>query len=126
MSFRDKRLQLAAQRVLTVQLALVLIVAAGAILLTGNGMAAISAIYGGAIAMAGTAYAAYRVRRASELAYRSPGASVAALYVGAIIRFILVTTGLSVGLVVLKWPPLPMILAFALAHAGYLAPPPRQ
>ncbi len=85
--------------------------------------AAEAALFGGCMAMFNVWLAGRRVRRAAQVARVEPGAEVRVLYLGAVLRFIL-TLGLFIaGMALLKLPPLPLILTFALAQLGYLFRP---
>jgi F0F1-type ATP synthase assembly protein I len=82
--------------------------------------AALAAGYGGAIAWINAFLLARSVRRAGELVKTDPRLSAYALYFGAVQRFVLVITGLGLGLAVLHLGPFPLLLAFGVAQFAYI------
>ena len=104
---------------LLAQLAVSLLVATSS-LLFGGPWAGVSALYGGGAAVLSTWWLGRRIQRASDLALRNPAASQAAMYAGAIQRFIGAAVVLGVGLGVLGLSPVPLIVAFAAAQLGFM------
>jgi ATP synthase protein I len=107
------------QRVLIAQLVITLMVAAGFLALVGPREAG-SALCGGMVTLVSSALLARRLRQAEGLARRSATSGAATLYLGAVQRFALVLVLLAVCLGLLKLPAIPLVLAFAAAHLGYL------
>ncbi|NIR61482.1 MAG: ATP synthase subunit I [Gammaproteobacteria bacterium] len=105
--------------VLLTQAVLVVVVAA-VYLFLGTERAALSALYGGGVAVANALLLAQRLQRAGEAARQDAGRGTAMLYLGAVQRLVVTLVGLGVGMGFLGLDPLPMVIAFALAHAGYL------
>jgi ATP synthase protein I len=91
---------------------LTLFVAAGFGYVRG-GPSLLSALYGGVITLLLTGWLGHGVWRAGGLG---------ALYANAITRYVAAMLFLGLGLGVLKLAPLPMIVAFAVAQLGFLAP----
>ena len=91
---------------------LTLFVAAGFGFARG-GLSLLSALYGGAITLLLTGWLGRGVWRAGGLG---------ALYANAITRYAAAMLFLGLGLGVLKLAPLPLIVAFAVAQIGFLAP----
>jgi ATP synthase protein I len=98
---------------------LILITAAAFLAYKGSASAA-AAIYGGAIAMVIAALLGWRLQRAADAAAEAQLQGSMQLYWGAMERFLIVGVGFAVGIAVIKLPPLPMIVAFAVAQLGFL------
>lgn len=92
---------------------------AGVFLLNGPS-AAISAFYGGGVALASSILLGRSLKAAGEAAHRAPTQGIWMLYFGAVQRFLLVLALLAVGMGVFKLPPLPMIVGFAGAQVAFL------
>ena len=119
MSYGSKVLSAGIQRTLLAQA--ILIIATGSAFLAYKGSAsAIAAVYGGGIAMAIAALLGWRLQRASDAAAEAQIQGSMQLYWGALERFLIVGVGFAVGIAVIKLPPLPMIVAFAVAQLGFL------
>lgn len=84
---------------------------------------AVAALYGGAIVLLNSLLLARRVRGAGELDGR--GAALA-LYAGAVQRFVVTLAAFGIGMGLLRLPPLPQILAFAVAQLGFAIAAGRQ
>jgi ATP synthase protein I len=82
--------------------------------------AALSALYGGGVALANALLLARRVERASELARDGAQRGVYSLYFGAVQRFVFVLVSLGIGLGLLRLDPLPLLALFAIAQLAYL------
>ncbi|EAR22950.1 ATP synthase subunit I [Nitrococcus mobilis] len=101
-----------------IQACLVVGIAGGFLL---NGLeAALSALYGGGLALANSALLGRSLRAAGATAQREPKQGVWMLYFGAVQRFLLVLTLFAVGMGVLGLPPLPLIVGFAGAQVAFL------
>lgn len=86
-----------------------------------NGLeAALSAFYGGGLALASSVLLGRSLRAAGAAAQRAPKQGVWMLYFGAVQRFVLVLTLLAVGMGVFGLPPLPLIVGFAGAQVAFL------
>ena len=70
--------------------------------------------------MAIAALLGWRLQRASDAAAEAQIQGSMQLYWGALERFLIVGVGFAVGIAVIKLPPLPMIVAFAVAQLGFL------
>ncbi len=101
------------------------ILAVQAILITGiawffyfyqNELAAQSALFGGFIVMFNVWITNRRIRSAAE----KPGTEVRIFYLVAMQRFIFTLSFFIIGMGLLNLPPVPMLVAFAVAHLGYL------
>jgi len=82
-------------------------------------LAAQSALYGGCIVMFNIWLTDRRIRLAAEI--EKPGTEVKIFYLAAIHRFIFTLSFFVIGMGLLNLPPIPMLVAFAVAHLGYLA-----
>lgn len=118
MSYAAQVMRKTLRRLVTIQLFLVL-ACAGIFLGVKGGFEAISAVYGGGIALLSTLISAWRLLRATEAASRDARSGMAELYIGAAVRFVLVLGLMAVGMAVLKLNPLAVILGFAAAQVGY-------
>ncbi len=109
-------------RVLWTQFVLT-VAAAGAYLVwygrSGGPAAALAAMYGGGVALAGTWLLARRVRLAGAPVGGGAGGQLA-MYAGAVTRFVATLVLLAAGIGWLKLAPIPLILAFGLAQLGFL------
>lgn len=108
-----------AQRMLTVQ-ALLVSAVAWAFYFYQNQLAAQAALYGGCIVLFNVWMMDRRVRIAAKIAEINPGKEVRVLYAAAIQRFILTLVFFGLGMGWLHLPPIPMLIAFAIAQLGYL------
>ena len=84
-------------------------------------LAAQSAFFGGMIVMINVWMMNRRVRVATQLAEVANGREIRVLYVAAIQRFILTLAWFMLGMGWLSLPPIPMLIAFALAQLGYVS-----
>lgn len=119
MKFADKRLQKSVIRVVIVQTLTTLLVASGAMIFYGQ-WPAIAAIFGGSLAVIVAALTAHWIYRAGEIAQAEPQRGVGAFLSVAGKRMLLTIVGLALGLAVLKLPPVPLLVGFAMAYTGYL------
>ena len=108
-----------ARRLLLVQLGLTFILALGWGFYSGY-FDALAVVYGGAVSMALAWMHKRGVSKAQERAITDPKAGMLILYVGAVLRFILLIALLGVGLGLLKFEPQPMLAGFVLAQLGFL------
>ena len=83
-------------------------------------LAAQSALYGGGIVMFNVWMMDRRIQSAIKLAKVAPGQEIKVLYIAAIQRFILTLIFLGFGMGGLQLPPIPLVVALAVAQLGYL------
>lgn len=119
MGYAAGNLEQGVQRVVLSQALLTLMVAA-IFLITLGAFEAVSACYGGATTILSSWWLGRRVQRAGELALRDTKSGQLSLYGGAILRFVTVLVLLGLGIGLLKLPPIPLIIAFAVAQLGFL------
>lgn len=119
MELAAKKLRRGMMRVAAAQVGVTLAVAASFLYLLGW-FEAVSALYGGGIAVGMTAWLGRSVHRAGELAHADANGGRAALYVGAALRFVVAGALFALGLGVLRLAPVPIIVAFGLAQFGLL------
>ena len=106
------------RKLLLTQLFLVALVAGGSYLQVGRS-AAQAALFGGCIALVNTLLLGWRVRNAGQRAEQSGARGALTLYLGAVERFVFTLLAFIVGMGMMKLPPLPMLVAFAVAQLGY-------
>jgi ATP synthase protein I len=106
-------------KILAVQLLLTIIVAYVFYLYQGQ-LAAQSASYGGFIVMFNVWMTARRLQAAAKIAKVAPGQEVKMFYLAAMQRFIFTLSFFILGMGWLLLPPIPMLVAFAVAHLGYV------
>ncbi|MDM8567644.1 ATP synthase subunit I [Candidatus Halobeggiatoa sp. HSG11] len=82
-------------------------------------LAAQSALFGGFIVMFNVWMMNRRIRLAARV--DKPGNEVRIFYIAAMQRFIFTLSFFVIGMGLLSFPPIPMLVAFAIAHLGYLA-----
>lgn len=92
---------------------------AGLFLLHGLN-AAVSALYGGGVALASSALLGRSLKAAGQAAKRAPKQGVWMLYFGAVQRFVLVLGFFALGMGLFGLPPLPLIVGFAGAQVAFL------
>lgn len=92
---------------------------AGLFLLNGLS-AALSALYGGGVALASSALLGRSLKAAGQAAEHAPKQGVWMLYFGAVQRFLLVLGLFAVGMGLFGLPPLPLIVGFAAAQVAFL------
>lgn len=83
-------------------------------------LAAQAALYGGGIVMFNVWMMNRRIRAAIKLAKVAPGQEVRVLYLTAVQRFIFTFICLVLGMGGLQLPPIPIVVALAVAQLGYL------
>ncbi|MEW6692513.1 MAG: ATP synthase subunit I [Pseudomonadota bacterium] len=81
----------------------------------------LAVVYGGFVSMLLAWLHKRGVRKAEQRAIRDPKGSMLVLYVGAVVRFLLLIGLLGVGMGLLKLPALPLFAGFVLAQLGFLA-----
>lgn len=108
------------RRVIRTQLLVSVLVAGIFFALQSSWNAALSALYGGGASVIIAWFLSRGVQRASQLAVENPKKSMAALYVGAVQRFLLVLGLLVIGIAVLKLEPIALCAGFAAAQFSYL------
>ena len=109
----DVRALLAAQLVLVI----LLTVALG--LISGLPEAQ-AAAYGGATALLSAWTLGFSVRKAAQVARTSPGSETPVLYIGAVVRFVLVLVLFGLGMGLLHLAPGPLLGGFIVAQFGHL------
>ena len=113
------RVEQLARRLMVVQLGVTALLAAGWGFYSGY-FDALGVVYGGIVSVALAWLHKRGVRKAEERALRDPKAGMLILYVGAVLRFLLLIALLGVGLGLLKLSPQPMLAGFVLAQLGFL------
>jgi len=108
-----------ASKILAMQ-ALITVVLAWIFYFYQGQLAAQAALYGGCIVMFNVWITNRRLRAAANLAKVAPGKEVMIFYIAAFQRFIFTLGFFILGMGWLEFPPIPMIVAFAVAHLGYL------
>ena len=83
-------------------------------------LSAQAALYGGAIVMFNVWMTSRRMRTAAEIAKIAPGKEVSVFYLAAMQRFVFTLAFFILGMGWLELSPMPMLVAFALAHFGYM------
>lgn len=83
-------------------------------------LAAQAALYGGGIVMFNVWMMNRRIQAAIKLAKVAPGQEVRVLYLTAVQRFIFTFVCLVLGMGGLQLPPIPIVVALAVAQLGYL------
>jgi F0F1-type ATP synthase assembly protein I len=116
----DKALAGKARRVVIVQLAVTLIVAAAFFGVEEGLWKALSASYGGLSSVVLALISIGGFKRANAIALSDPKQSMMILYIGAVVRFAAVIVLLGIGLGLLKLDALAVFTGFALAQASYL------
>ncbi|HET8700580.1 MAG TPA: ATP synthase subunit I [Nitrococcus sp.] len=97
-----------------------LVVGVAGIFLLNGLPAAISAFYGGGVALASSTLLGRSLRAAGATAQHAPKQGVWMLYFGAVQRFLLVLALLGIGMGMFKLSPLPLIAGFAGAQMAFL------
>ena len=100
-------------------------IVAGILAATGFGIAqgmwaAQSGLFGAFISVFAAVMLRRGVQRASQIAGQDPKTAMLTLYMGAVVRFVLVLILFGVGLAGLKLAPLPVIVGFGLTQLAYL------
>ena len=119
MSYAAQVLRHTVRRLLTVQVLLIAATALAFLVLRGQ-FAAVSALYGGGIALVNTLLSAWRLLRATEAVSANPGRGMVEFYIGAAMRFVSVLILTGIGIKALKLEPVAIIAGFAVAQIGYL------
>ncbi|HES77166.1 MAG TPA: ATP synthase subunit I [bacterium] len=108
-----------ARRLMIAQVGLTLLLALGWWWYSGY-LDALAVVYGGAVSIVLAWMHKRGVRKAEDRAVRDPKAGMLILYVGAVLRFILLIVLLGLGFGLLKLSPQPMLAGFVLAQLGFL------
>ncbi|MBE9561761.1 MAG: ATP synthase subunit I [Proteobacteria bacterium] len=118
MNSNSKPLNTGASKMLAVQ-AIITTIIAWFFYFYQTELAAQSALYGGFIVM----FNVWMMDRRIRLAVKAdePGKEIRILYFAAIQRFIFTLSFFIIGMGLLNLPPIPMLVAFSVAHLGYLA-----
>ncbi len=112
-------------RLLLIQVILVVLAAAIALPLQGNEFV-LALLYGGATSLAGTLAAAWRLRRATGRTNDAATADVAGFYQSAALRFVVVLALLVLGFGVLRLHGPGLLAGFIVATAGFLLGRPQR
>jgi F0F1-type ATP synthase assembly protein I len=107
-----------ADKILQTQAFLVIAVAIGFYVYGQQILVIPAALFGGGIAMLNVWFADRRLRKAASNI--ASGQEVSAFYIGAVQRFVSTLLLFILGMLFLKLMPLPLLVAFASAQAGYL------
>ena len=113
------KVELLARRLMFAQLGLTAVLAIGWGFYSGY-FDAFAVVYGGLVSVALAWLHKRGVRKAEEKALHDPKAGMLILYVGAVLRFLLLIALLGVGFGLLKFSPHPMLAGFVLAQLGFL------
>ncbi len=114
-----------AKKIILLQLGIGLVIAAGFFLKDGS-WAALSAFYGALVSVASTTMLSRGVNRASKAAETSAQTSQMILYLGAVVRFVLVLVLFGIGLGVLKLAALALIIGFVITQLVFVLVAGRQ
>ncbi|MBL1260313.1 MAG: ATP synthase subunit I [Thiotrichaceae bacterium] len=127
MSDSEKSSELAnnAKKTILLQLGISLAIAAGFLLKDGSWVA-ISAFYGGLVSVATTTMLSRGINRASVAAEKSAQMSQVILYLGAVVRFVLVLVMFGIGLGALEMAALPLIIGFVITQLVFVLMAGRQ
>lgn len=114
------RVEQLARRLLLVQLGITFILG---LLWGGLGgvFEGLAVIYGGLVSMLLAWLHKRGVRKAEQRALQDPKGSMLVLYIGAVVRFLLLLALLAAGMGLLQLPPLPLLAGFVLAQLGFFA-----
>ncbi|MDM8560432.1 ATP synthase subunit I [Candidatus Parabeggiatoa sp. HSG14] len=82
-------------------------------------LAAQAALYGGCMVMFNVWITNRRLHQAAEVAKIAPGKEIRIFYFAAVQRFVFTISFFIIGMGLLNLPPIPMVVAFAVAHLGY-------
>nr|VFK02300.1 MAG: ATP synthase protein I [Candidatus Kentron sp. H]VFK03312.1 MAG: ATP synthase protein I [Candidatus Kentron sp. H]VFK03636.1 MAG: ATP synthase protein I [Candidatus Kentron sp. H] len=104
---------------LGLQVVLILLVGV-AYLITSGCFEALSAVYGGSMAVFSTWMLTRRIHFAAEVAKNTPGREVAVLYRGVIQRFLFMLSLFIMGIAVLALEPVPLLIGFAVPQGAFL------
>lgn len=107
------------RRVIVAQALLTVAAAGGFAIFQGSG-AALSALYGGALTLAGSGWLARSIWRAADTAARDAGRGALALYIGLLQKYAFVFGTLVAGVVLLGLAPSPLLVGFAVTQVGFL------
>ncbi len=112
-------LKTGSKRILTVQLIFIALVVIF-FYFSQSTTAALAAFYGGAMALSNLWISERRLRTAASIAKIAPQKEAMILYFGAIQRFIFSALFFVAGMLWLKLPPIPLLIAFSMAQVAYL------
>lgn len=85
----------------------------------GGVNAALAALYGGAIALVNAWLLSSRIGKASDTSAQDAQRGIYILYFGAVQRFVFTLGAFILGMGYLELDPIPLLLTFMLAQAGY-------
>ena len=118
MSYASSLLRSGLRRLLIMQGLIVLLIG-GMVSFRYGQYHAISAVYGGVLAMLVALLLGWRVQKVGVSGKMDGGLGELHLYIGALERFVLVALGVWAGMGWLRLPPFPLIAGFTAAQAGY-------
>ncbi|HHL45005.1 MAG TPA: ATP synthase subunit I [Gammaproteobacteria bacterium] len=118
MSHAAKVMRATVRRVLILQLLIVLGVTTVFLVLQGS-YAALSAFYGGLIALFATWLMGWRITKAAETAAQDTSQGAFVIYAGAVQRFLLTLVLMALGMGTLKLAPVAILVCYALAQLAY-------
>ncbi len=118
MSHAAKVMRATVRRVLILQLLIVLGVTTVFVVLQGS-YAALSAFYGGLIALFATWLMGWRITKAAETAAQDTSQGAFVIYAGAVQRFLLTLVLMALGMGTLKLAPVAILVCYALAQLAY-------
>lgn len=101
---------------------LLVLAGAGFTYYTMSSFDAMSAAYGGGIALFSSLILMRRTKRAIKSAENGSGQIMALLYIGVIQRYVFVLLGLGIGLALLKLNAKPLLIIFGIAQLAYFMP----
>ncbi|HID82964.1 MAG TPA: ATP synthase subunit I [Chromatiales bacterium] len=108
-------------RLLFIQVALVLIISAAAFYFQGmSGL--IGGLYGGAVALLSTLILLRRITQAGRMTGAGSQHGMALLYFGAIQRYVFVLVALAIGLGVINLSAKPLLATFGIAQLAHFVP----
>ena len=116
---KQTTLETNASKILAVQLLLTIIIASAFFLYQGQ-LVAQAASYGGFIVMFNVWMTSRRMRAATKIAQIAPGQEIKIFYLAAVQRFVFTLGFFILGMGWLNLPPIPMLVAFAIVHLGYI------
>ena len=118
-SLQDLAFKRTRNRLIQIQVGLVLITAIVSMLLKSNDFA-LAVLYGGIASIAGTLVSAWRLKIAADEAKQNPTYSVGEFYKSALLRFVVVIALLAIGFAGLKLNGLGILVGFIAAQAGFI------
>ncbi len=119
MSHAAKVMRVTVRRVLAIQLLITLGVALTYLVSQGL-LAALSALYGGAIALFSSWLMGWRITKAADAAAHDSNQGAFVIYAGVVQRFLLTLVLMALGMGVLKLAPVAILAGYAVTQVAYL------